>query len=166
MQTISEPFEGLYITGLAAVGPPLGFNNTYPDIFYVTTPDSLEIFRCERGWSAMTIFRSSNRRLKFLSGRTRKMQWHNSMFSTDFRDAALTLLLCIHRIQKTNSKKKHRPREETNLGDLTNDCVLKIIEAMAKPTSDWIDRDHDVYVEHETIVLSDGKGESEKIDLY
>ena len=166
MQTISEPFEGLYITGLAAVGPPLGFNNTYPDIFYVTTPDSLEIFRCERGWSPMTIFRSSNRRLKFLSGRTRKMQWHNSMFSTDFRDAALTLLLCIHRIQKTNSKKKHRPREETNLGDLTNDCVLKIIEAMAKPTSDWIDRDHDVYVEHETIVLSDGKGESEKIDLY
>jgi len=114
----------------------------------------------------MTVFRSSNRRLKFYSGRTRKMQWHNSMFSTDFRDAALTLLLCAHRIQKTNANKKRRPREETTLGDLTNDCVLKIIEKLALPASDWIDRDHDMYVEAETIVLSDGKGEAEKIDLY
>ena len=168
MQTISEPFERNYITGLSAVGPPPGstFNNTYPDIFYVTTPTTLEIFRFERGWSPMTVFRSSNRRLKFYSGRTRKMQWHNSMFSTDFRDAALTLLLCAHRVQKTNANKKRRPREETTLGDLTNDCVLKIIEKLALPASDWIDRDHDMYVEAETIVLSDGKGEAEKIDLY
>jgi hypothetical protein len=168
IQTISAPFERNYITGLSAVGPPpgSGFNNTYPDIFFVTTPTTLEIFRCERGWSPMTIFRSSNRRLKFLSGRTRKMQWHNSMFSTDFQDAALTLLLCAHRIQKTNSNKKRRPREETNLGDLTNDCVLKIIEKLALPASDWIDRNDDMYVEAETIVLSDGKGEAEKIDLY
>ena len=34
MQTISEPFERNYITGLSAVGPPPGstFNNTYPDL--------------------------------------------------------------------------------------------------------------------------------------
>jgi hypothetical protein len=69
-------------------------------------------------------------------------------------------------MQKTNANKKRRPREETTLGDLTNDCVLKIIEKLALPASDWIDRDHDMYVEAETIVLSDGKGEAEKIDLY
>ena len=44
--------------------------------------------------------------------------------------------------------------------------MLKIIEKLALPASDWIDRDHDMYVEAETIVLSDGKGEAEKIDLY
>jgi hypothetical protein len=170
IQTISDVFRNKYITGLKAVGPPKSkkYNESYPDVFFVTTQDSLEIFRLERGWSSGTIFRSSNRRLKFLSGRTRKMQYHNEMFPSEFRKAAKTLLLCALRIrtENDNENRTKEQREKANLGDLTNDCVLKIIEALAFPAIDWRDRQSTMRVERETIVLSDGKGEDEKIDLY